>query len=323
MTGVVLRAFAADASGVVVEHLPRMAPGAGEVAIRMIAAPINPADINIIEGNYGALPRLPAVIGNEGIGRVVACGDGVDGLAPGRLVLPMTVGTWCEEMVVPASGVIALPEALDPHQGAMIAVNPLTAWAMLHDVLPMKPGDWVVFNAANSGVGRALVALCRARGLRTLAVVRRAEAVASIDADVVVTEETDLREIVPRETGARPPRLALNGVGGASALNLANALGDGGTMVTYGAMARQPLKVPNGMLIFRGLTFCGFWLRSWLPRQPRDRIERAVSEIADLMLAGRLVFPVQQAIGLVDVHHALAEAVHPSRCGKILLALAG
>ena len=71
--------------------------------------------------------------------------------------------------------------------------------------------------------------------------------------------------------GAHRPRLGLNAVGGASALNLANALSDFGVLVTYGAMARQPLKIPNGLLIFRNLEFKGFWASRWLRSLSPDR----------------------------------------------------
>ncbi len=141
----------------------------------------------------------------------------------------------------------------------------------------------MVQNAANSAVGRSVIQIARARGLKTLNVVRRPELIdelKALGADVVVTEDTDLRTSVEELCGGSRPRLALNAVGGASALNLANALADRGTHVTYGAMGRQPLKIPNGLLIFREITFrgsgcgTGATTRRWLRRKRRSACSR-------------------------------------------------
>ncbi len=83
-------------------------------------------------------------------------------------------------------------------------------------------------------------------------------------------------------------RLALNAVGGASALNLANALADRGTHVTYGAMGRQPLKIPNGLLIFREITFRGFWLRNWRYDATLAQKGETLGVLATMIAGGKL-----------------------------------
>ena len=257
-----------------IESIPSSAPAPGEVAIRMLAAPINPADLNVIEGTYGELPPLPATIGNEGAGEILALGPGVENLRIGQKVLPLAFGTWTSELILPAKNAIPLPDDIDIHQAAMLAVNPATAWRLLHDFASLQPGDWIAQNAANSGVGRAVIQLARHLGFRTLNVVRRPELldeILSLGADVVVTEETDLRREVRQLCGGALPKLGLNAVGGASALNIANSLAPGSPHVTIGAMARQPLKIPNGLLIFQNLAFRGFWLRRWKETPPPPR----------------------------------------------------
>lgn len=305
-----------------VEEMPDPVPGPGEVLVRMLAAPINPADLNIIEGKYGELPALPAIIGNEGSGRIEAVGAGVSGLAAGDLVLPLNRACWAERMVAEAAAVVRLPAAMDPLQAAMLSVNPPSALGMIEDYVDLGPGDWIVQNAANSAVGRCVIQIARARGLRTLNLVRRAslfDELKEIGADAVALESEDLREAAPRLCGSSLPRLALNAVGGASALNLANALADGGTHVTYGAMGRQPLKIPNGLLIFRNLRFAGFWLRRM--SEDRARREAALRELAELSVAGRLRMPVHRVFPLDDLPRALEAAAAESRSGKVLLSL--
>ncbi len=295
-----------------------------ELLVEMLASPVNPADLNVIEGKYGELPELPAVIGNEGVGRVVQAGAAVSGFTAGDLVLPMGRANWTSHLAAPADRAVKLPAGLDVFQAAMLAVNPPSAWGMLEDFVTLEDGGWVVQNAANSAVGRCVIQIARARGLRTLNVVRRPELIeelAALGADAVVLEGVDLREAAPEICGGRLPRLGLNAVGGASALNLANALADEGTLVTYGAMGRQPLKIPNGLLIFRGLNFKGFWLRRWVRDEMRAR--QALLALAELSLNGGMHMAVHRVFGLSEVHAAVEEAGREQRSGKVLLDLRG
>lgn len=301
------------------------APALDEVRIEMLAAPINPADLNVIAGNYGELPDLPAVIGNEGMGRIAAVGAEVTTLRPGDLVAPIGIGSWCTHRNAPANRVVPLPAGIDALQASMIAVNPPTAYAMLHDFAALQPGDWVVQNAGNSGVGRAVIQIAKRLGLRTLSVVRRpevADELRSLGADRIVTEETDLRGEGRSLMEGAEARLALNGIGGTSALNLANALADGSPLVTYGAMARQPLKIPNGMLIFRGLAFRGFWLRRWFDTKPAPEQRRIFALLAEMIRDGSLSVPIHRTFPLEEIHAALREAASERRGGKVLLDLA-
>jgi trans-2-enoyl-CoA reductase len=311
-----LHGFGEAAEVLRLEEGPAPVPTGGELLVEMLASPVNPADLNIIEGKYGELPEVPAVIGNEGVGRVVAVGAGVGDFTPGDLVLPMGRANWATQLVVKADEAVKLPTGLDVFQAAMLVINPLSAWAMLEDFVTLREGDRILQNAANSAVGRCVIQIARARGLRTLNVVRRDEVIpelTALGADEVVLEEADLRAI----GSDRKPRLALNAVGGASALNLANALADGGTLVTYGAMGRQPLKIPNGLLIFRGLHFQGFWLRRMMA--DRARVRQALSTLAGMSLAGRLQMPVHKVFAFSELHAALAEAAAGQRSGKVLI----
>lgn len=257
-------------------ELPQPAPG--EVQLEMVAAPVNPADLNVIEGTYGTLPELPATIGSEGAGRILAIGAEASGLRPGGLVATLEFGNWCSHRNIEAEKVVPLPSGIDSLQASMLMVNPPTAYAMLHDYGSLKPGDWVVQNAANSGVGRCVIQIAKHLGFRTLNVVRRAglaDELLALGANRVVTEEADLRKEGRSLMDGNSARLALNAVGGASALNLANALAPESPLVTYGAMGRQALKIPNGLLLFQGLSLHGFWLRRWFLQKPAA--ERASS----------------------------------------------
>src|SRR5207248_650975 len=242
-------------------------PGAGEVIVKMRAAPINPADLNQIEGKYPVRAQLPATPGFEGAGIIADVDRDVTNVAAGALViLPHNIGTWRDAVAVKADELVVVPAGIKPVHAAMLKINPMTAWRLLHDYVDLARGDWLIQNAANSAVGRAVIQIAHELGFKTVNVVRRAELVDELrgeGGDVVLVDDQNLREEVKTATGDAPIRLGLNSVGGESALHLANCLAFGGTLVSFGAMSLQPLKIPTGLFIFKDLRFRGIWINKW------------------------------------------------------------
>ncbi|MFZ1907955.1 MAG: alcohol dehydrogenase catalytic domain-containing protein, partial [Burkholderiales bacterium] len=149
-------------------------PGPGEVIVDAELFPINPADLLNLEGQYGATqPTLPMIPGAEGVGRIAKAGAGVTHVKPGDRVMLPGPGTWRSRFKTSAKAVFALPQGVDPRQLAMLRVNPPTAWLMLHEYVAPKPGQWVIQNAANSGVGTCLIRLAHEAGAKSVNVVRR------------------------------------------------------------------------------------------------------------------------------------------------------
>jgi trans-2-enoyl-CoA reductase len=290
----------------------------------MLAAPVNPADLNVIEGKYGELPKLPATIGNEGVGRVAAIGSTAEGFSVNDLTLPMRRGTWSQFMLADAASAVRLPREMNAFQAAMLTVNPASAWGMLENFVRLEDDEWLVQNAANSAVGRCVIQIARSRGWRTLNVVRRPDVIddlKSLGADAVVLEGSDLREVSAKLCGATRPRLGLNAVGGASALDVANALADSGTLVTYGAMGRKPLKIPNSLLIFRNLEFKGFWASRWLRGLAPAEARKMWDTLAALSMEGKLRIPIHRVFPLTELLAAVEEAGGEGRDGKVVLDL--
>ncbi len=305
------------------ETVPLTAPGEGQLLVALEAAAINPSDVLTLTGHYGLLPPLPAVGGNEGVGRVVAQGPGVTAPPVGtRVLLPVGCGTWASHHLVPAASAVVLPPMGDPLQLAMLAVNPPTASLLLSEFVTLREGDWVIQNAANSGVGEYVIQLARARGVRTVNVVRRADAVAPLTAlggDVVLEDGPDLAARVAAATGKAKIALALDAVGGAATDRVAQCLMPGGTVVNYGALSGEPCTLTPGQLIFRGVQLKGFWLAQWFrtttPAQQQALYGALVQEIA----AGRLQARVHATYPLAQVAEAVAAAAQGGRNGKVLL----
>jgi mitochondrial enoyl-[acyl-carrier protein] reductase / trans-2-enoyl-CoA reductase len=296
-------------------------PAAGEVRVRMLWSPINPADLNTLEGKYGESRPLPDVPGNEGCGRVVSVGGGVDESWIGRLVLVDRMA-WREEGTWPIESLIAVPAGIDARRACVLRVNPPTAWCLLHAFADLKPGDWIAQNAATSAVGRAVIQIAQTKGWKTLNLVRRPEAadeLRALGADAVVTDGPEIADEVHAILGGAKPQLGLNAVGGVSAMRLAGLLAERGTLVTYGAMSKEALKIPNGFLIFRDLDFRGFWLTRWL--RTASRSERDAVFDGVFHLAGRGCFAprVVAEFPLEEVAPAVARAGEGG--GKVLLRL--
>jgi mitochondrial enoyl-[acyl-carrier protein] reductase / trans-2-enoyl-CoA reductase len=309
-----------------VESQPWPTPSAGEVIVKMRAAPINPADLNQIEGKYPVRAELPATPGFEGAGIIAEVGPNVTNVAVGALViLPHNVGTWRDAVAVKADELVVVPAEIEPVQAAMLKINPMTAWRLLHDYVDLARGDWLIQNAANSAAGRAVIQIAHELGYKTVNVVRRSELIGELRAeggDVVLVDSENLRHEVEDAIAGPPIRLGLNAVGGESALRLANCLAPGSTLVTYGAMSLQPLKIPNGLLIFKDLRFRGIWINKWYDNATTAERMEAFQHLFEMAKRGLLQAKVEKAYPLSEAKAAVAHAARGQRSGKIIFEFA-
>ncbi|HEY2799489.1 MAG TPA: 2-enoyl thioester reductase domain-containing protein [Chthoniobacterales bacterium] len=313
----------AEVLQLVEEELPR--PGDDDTLVSLRAAPINPADLNAIEGKYPVRPTLPATPGFEGAGVVEEVGAGVRDIAVGDLViLPHDLGTWREAAIVKADKLVVVPNDIAPEQAAMLKINPITAWRMLHDFVKLEKGDWVIQNAANSAAGRAVIQIARELGIRTVNVVRRSELIEELRAeggDVVLLDNDELRDAVAAATERAPIRLGLNAVGGESALRLAKIVAPEATIVTFGAMSLKPLTLPNGLLIFKNLKFTGFWVNKWYERASAAERDETFERLIEFARRGLLQTKIERSYLLGDFRAAIERASEGKRAGKILFAI--
>ncbi len=303
--------------------LPRPELREGDVWLEVLAAPINPSDLLTLSGEYGHLPPLPAFGGNEGVAVVRALGPGTSGLSEGqRVLIPSGAGSWSTHLVARADALLPLPDRGDARQLAMLTVNPPAALLMLREFVDLKPGDWVMQNAANSAVGGYLVQLARLQGLRTVNVVRReqaAETVREQGGDVVLLDGDDLPARVAEATGGAAIHLAIDPVGGDVFNRLAACLADGGTLVNYGRMGDRPCQIDPSLLIFHDLRVRGFWLDQWFRQVGRERREAVLGELIELIADGKLKGRVGETFPVARIKDAVAAAAQGEKNGKVMV----
>ncbi|MCC7274693.1 MAG: zinc-dependent alcohol dehydrogenase family protein, partial [Alphaproteobacteria bacterium] len=307
-----------------VEEAAEPSPGPGEVAVRMELRPINPADLLTVRGLYGTRPRLPAVPGYEGVGHVVAVGADVTAPAPGARVVPLgSNGTWQQVCLAKAAALLPVPDSVPDESAAQFVVNPMTALAMVGEVLATERGDWLLQTAAGSTLGRIVLQLARVDGFRTVNLVRRAAQIPEIEAlggDLVLAaDDPDLAARVAAATAGAPLARAIDAVGGATGAAVLGLLSPGGTMVSYGMLSGAAIPVDPGLLVFRGLRIEGFWLTRWMRHAGAERRQALVGRLGDLMGQGLVAPPVAATYPIDAIHAAVTHAERAGRSGKVLV----
>jgi len=297
-----------------------------EVRVQMRYAPINPADLNFIEGTYGRAAHPPAIPGHEGCGEVVDIGPLVTSLEKGDVVIPLLgAGCWSQHITAAELHFAKLPPGIDRVQASMLRINPVTAWHLLKEYIELDEGAWVVQNAGNSGVGRALIQIAKHLGLKTASFVRRAELIpelTALGADAVFTDDETGLTAAKEHLHGKELKLAANAVGGDSAIRLMDLLSPEGILVTYGAMSRRSLKIPNKFLIFKNLHLQGLWITRWFEKSGTAELAAVLEPLTRMIAHGELVTAVDEVIPLAEYRRAILRAQEGGRAGKVILDLA-
>ncbi|CAG9864105.1 unnamed protein product [Phyllotreta striolata] len=280
-----------------IEEYPMPQPEASEVLVEMLAAAVNPVDINIIQGKYPI--QFPG-IGFEGVGRVSKVGPSVTKFRIGEHVVPTTyAGTWRTHLVLDEANLISLPKEIGVAEAATFFVNPITMYRMLKDYAPLEPGDTVIQNGANSSCGLIAIQLCKAWGLNTVNVVRDRPDVGQLKEYLIRSGATYVftdKEIAGTDvfkSGKLPkPKLGLNCIGGESANSILRHIDHGGVLVTYGGMSLEPIRVSTSTLVFKTVRLDGFNLFKWFSESgDEDEKARMFGELIDLMVKGAVRAP--------------------------------
>ena len=205
---------------------PETAPG--ELLVDVAVAGVNFRDIYERKGGYGAPP--PLIAGIEGMGRVVAVGEGVDEFSAGdRVAWNNAQGSYAEQIVVPAVKTVPVPDGIGDELACAALLQGMTAHYLTHSTYPVSEGDDVLVHAGAGGAGRLVVQMAKMRGGRVTATTSTAEKAAlarAAGADEVIGYDE-----VPKEQFD----VVYDGVGQATFDDSLAALRPRGMLVLYGA----------------------------------------------------------------------------------------
>lgn len=305
--------------------------GTDDILIKFHAAPINPLDMYVLKGMYPVKPQHQyqgePILGFDGVGEVLKRGEAVKDFFVGDIVVPKDygLGTWRSHAVLPAGKVQKIPRPHHVIVGAILKLGILPAYLLVEDIT-LKPGDWIILNAATSVVAQFVIQFAHRRGAHIISVIRDREsgeatsvkdALTRLGADLVVTEAEVANETVMLK-GKRIV-LALDSVFGSSGQLLLKSLVAGGTFAQLGLLGGSTGKIElsTGDLFARQITLRGFrGSAQWAKRSAQEQLN-VLGWLVNLFNSGDLVLPT---LGLEEVIWD-TEDVHRSKA-EVLSALA-
>jgi NADPH:quinone reductase len=229
---VVNRTGGPDVLEVVEEQLRE--PGPGQARVRVLAAGVAFADIQMREGIYPDQARVPFTPGYDLLGVVDAVGEGVSSVRPDQMVAALTVfGCYTEVAYLPETELVAVPAGLDPVEAVALVLNYLSAWQILHRTARVRSGERLLVHSAAGGFGTAALELCRLAGLETFGTssAGKLDLIRELGAVPIDYRKDDFLAYIRREGGVD---VVLDGIGGAVSLRSYRALRRGGRLVIFG-----------------------------------------------------------------------------------------
>lgn len=279
--------------------VPEPVAGPGELKVRLTASSVNPIDLKLRSGalRQSAPLDLPAILGRDASGEVVAVGPGSSAFQVGAKVLGLVNQAYAEYVVDKEDAWAERPAALDPVDAAALPLVVLTGSQLIEEAVRPRPGEVVLVTGAVGSVGRAAVFAARARGAEVVAGVRRRqmEVASKLNVDVLALDDDAELERLPRIDAIADT------VGGETLQKLLSKVKPGGSI---GSVLGEPPGARE-----RGLAVHAV-------RSHPD--SRRLAELAQAVAAGMLTIPIATRLPLSQIReaHTLAEQ---AAGGKIVL----
>ena len=305
------------------EHVERPDPvtGAGQALVDIAFAGVNFMDIGVRQGMAWTDTPNPKVLGVEGVGRVVAVGDGVEGIAPGqRVAWVYAPGSYAERIAIPAASLVPVPDAIDDRTAASVMMQGLTASHFATDFYPVQPGDVAFVHAAAGGLGLLLTQIVKLRGGQVIGRVSSDEKVAAANeagADhVIVDAEGRFAEEALRLTDREGVHVVYDGSGPKTFQGSLDVLRRSGVFCWYGPVLGGPgplniMSLPKSIKIGYAI----FFDHIHTPELLRARS----AQLFDWITEGKLRVRIGREYPLADAARAHADMESRKTTGKLLL----
>lgn len=295
------------------------APGDGELLIDVAVAGVNYIDTYYRSGAYAA--ELPFTVGVEGAGIVRATGPETAGFAVGdRVAWTMTPGSYAQQVVVPTSNAVRVPDEVDDETAAAVLVQGLTAHYLLKSVYAVQPGDPILVHAAAGGTGRLITQYATRLGARvfgTTSTPEKRELALSAGAEEVFGYD-DFAEQARARTGGAGVAAVYDGVGKTTFDGSLAALRLRGTLALFGAASGpvppfdpQRLNAAGSVYLARPM------LKHFIAT--REELDWRAGEVFAALAAGELEVRIDGRYPLADAAKAHADLESRRTTGKLLL----
>ncbi|CAG2142146.1 2-haloacrylate reductase [Cupriavidus campinensis] len=307
--------------GLAYGDVPTPTPAKGEVLVEVAVAGVNFMDIGVRRGQFWLEMPYPKGMGVEGAGRVVAVGEGVVDFRPGqRVAWAYGPGSYAEMVVMPATSLVPLPDAIDDRAAASVMMAGLTASHFATEFYPVQPGDIALVHAAAGGVGLLLTQIIKLRGGTVIGRVSsesKAEIARRTGADhVIVDTAGEFAEAAVRLSGGEGVHVVYDGSGPATFQGSLDALRVAGTFCWYGPVLGGPgtldiMSLPKSIKL-------GYAVFAHHVRTP-ELLRARAARLFQWMIEGKLHPSIGQVYPLAEAATALAQMESRASAGKLLL----
>jgi NADPH2:quinone reductase len=322
MKAVVCKAWGAPDT-LVVEQLPDLQPGPGQVLVEVRAAGVNFPDLLTVQGKYQVRPELPFTPGNEFAGVVRALGDGVTTLAVGQAVIGFTrTGAFAQQALASAEALMPMPPGMEFDTAAAITLTYGTSHHAIVDRGALQAGETLLVLGAAGGVGLAAIEIGKALGARVIAAASSEDKLAvcrAHGADATINYVTcDLREAIKAATGGRGPDVIYDPVGGDYSEPAFRSIAWRGRHLVIGFAAGAIPKLPWNLLLLKGASVVGVFWGEFARREPKANLA-AMRQMLGWMAEGKLRPLVSARYALEDTARALNDMAARKVTGKIVI----
>lgn len=307
----------------VVEELPDVSPGPGQVAIDVQAAGVNFPDVLIIQNKYQFKPELPFTPGSELAGIVRAVGDGVTQVKVGDKVLVfVSQGAFAQQIVVPAQAVMPMPPGLDFDTAAAVTLTYGTSHHAVVDRAQLKAGETMLVLGAAGGVGLAAIEIGKALGARVIAAASTDEKLEickdhGADATINYSKE-DLRDAIKAATAGKGPDVIYDPVGGIYAEPAFRSIGWRGRYLVVGFANGEIPKLPLNLALLKGASLVGVFWGEFARREPKANLA-AMHQLMGWMAEGKIKPHISGRYALAETPQALKDMAARKVTGKVVI----